>query len=85
MERRKLELALVYGNYDLVKCYTFDDEKSMKEKLDKVLASEDMEINKIEISILLVDDDMDDNLTSDIVCEIDYQQYIELKEIFGGE
>ena len=53
----------------------------MKTMLGCVLASEDTELYKIEISVNLVDvDDDNNNLTCDIICEIDYQRYLENKE-----
>jgi hypothetical protein len=49
--------------------------------LNCVLASEDTELYKIEISVNLVDVDNDyENLTTDMICDIDYQMYLEHKE-----
>ena len=80
------ELALIYGAYDYdnasdIKSFMFKSKEDMKVILNCVLASEDTELYKIEISVNLVDVDNDcENLTTDIICEIDYQKYLEHKE-----
>lgn len=90
MLKQKLEMALIYGayNYDdatAIKSYTFENKKDMKAMLNCVLASEDEELYKVEISINVVDVDNDDeNLTSITICEIDYQKYLEHYEYLEG-
>ena len=57
----------------------------MKVMLGCVLASEDTNLYKIEISVNLVDVDNDwENLTIDMISEIDYQKYLEHKEFIEG-
>lgn len=80
------ELALVYGAYDYehsteIKSFMFETKKELKETLKDVLESEETDLYKIEISVNLVDVDNDyENLTWDMICEIDYQKYLEHKE-----
>ena len=85
MDMKMFEMALLYGAYDYenaidIKSFVFKSKEDMKLMLNCVLASEDTELYKIEISVNLVDIDNDENLTYDLICEIDYQKYLEHKE-----
>ena len=86
MDVKMFELALIYGAYDYdnandIKTFLFKSKEDMKVMLSCVLASEDTDLYKIEISVNLVDVDNDnENLTIDMICEIDYQKYLEHKE-----
>lgn len=90
MDVKMFELALIYGAYDYdnasdIKSFMFKSKKDMKVMLGCVLASEDTNLYKIEISVNLVDVDNDcENLTIDIINEIDYQKYLEHKEFIEG-
>ena len=90
MDVKMFEMALVYGAYDYdnatdIKSYMFETKEELKVMLNCVLASEDTELYKIEISVNLVDVDNDyENLTIDMICEIDYQMYLEHKEFIEG-
>lgn len=86
MEERKFEMALIYGAYDYanateIKSFMFETKKELKATLKDVLESEETDLYKIEISVNLVDVDNDyENLTTDMICDIDYQMYLENKE-----
>ena len=86
MDKKMFEMALVYGAYDYanateIKSYMFETKEELKVMLNCVLASEDTELYMIDISINLVDVDNDyENLTTDIIAEIDYPRYLEHKE-----
>jgi hypothetical protein len=86
MDKNMFEMALVYGSYNYdnateIKSYMFETKEELKVMLNCVLASEDIYLYKIEISVNLVDVDNDyENLTTDMICEIDYQMYLEHKE-----
>ena len=90
MDVKMFEMALIYGAYDYanstdIKSYIFDTKEELKVMLNCVLASEDTTLYKIEISVNLVDVDNDyENLTTDMICEIDYQMYLEHKEFIEG-
>jgi hypothetical protein len=90
MDVKMFEMALVYGAYDYansteIKSYMFETKEELKVMLNCVLASEDTELYKIEISVNLVDVDNDyENLTTDMICDIDYQMYLEHKEFIEG-
>lgn len=90
MDVKMFEMALIYGTYDYdnasnIKCFLVKSKEELKVMLNCVLASEDTELYKIEISVNLVDVDNDfENLTTDIICEIDYQKYLENKEFIEG-
>lgn len=90
MDEKRFELALIYGAYDYenasdIKSYLFKSKEDMKAMLNCVLASEDTNLYKIEISVDLVDVDNDyENLTLDMISEIDYQKYLEHKEFIEG-
>lgn len=83
MEEKRFELALIYGSYDYdhatnIRTYVFNTKKDMKAMLSCVLASEDTDLYKIEISVNLVDVDNGwETLTTNMICEIDYQKYLE--------
>jgi hypothetical protein len=86
MDIKMFELALIYGAYDYdhateIKSFMFSTKRELKETLKIVLESEDTDLYKIETSVNLVDIDNDyENLTYDMICEIDYQKYLEHKE-----
>ena len=86
MDKKMFEMALIYGSYLYddatdIKSYMFETKEELKVMLNCVLASEDTELYKIEISVNLVDVDNDyESLTIDMICEIDYQMYLEHKE-----
>lgn len=90
MDKKMFEMALIYGAYDYanstnIKSYIFDTKEELKVMLNCVLASEDTDLYKIEISVVLVDVDNDyENLTCDMISEIDYQKYLEHKEFIEG-
>jgi hypothetical protein len=86
MDVKMFEMALVYGAYDYansteIKSFMCETKEELKLMLNCTLASEDTDLYKIEISVNLVDVDNDyENLTIDMICEIDYQMYLENKE-----
>lgn len=90
MDVKMFEMALIYGAYDYenasdIKSCVFKSKRDMKAMLSCVLASEDTNLYKIEISVNLVDVDNNyENLTCDMICEIDYQKYLENKEFIEG-
>jgi hypothetical protein len=90
MDKNMFEMALVYGSYNYdnateIKSYMFETKEELKVMLNCVLASEDIYLYKIEISVNLVDVDNDyENLTTDMICDIDYQMYLEHKEFIEG-
>ena len=90
MEEQRLEIALIYGAYDYenstcIKAYEFKSKEDMKVMLGCILASEDVELYKIEIASILVDLDNDEEqVCGDMICEIDYQKYLEHKDFIEG-
>ena len=86
MDKKMFEMALIYGAYDYdnateIKSFMFETKKELKASLKDVLESEETDLYKIEISVNLVDVDNDyENLTIDMISEIDYQKYLEHKE-----
>ena len=90
MDVKMFELALIYGSYEYeyatdIKSFLFKSKEDMKVILGCVLESEETDLYKIEISVDLVDIDNDnENLTYDMICEIDYQKYLEHKEFIEG-
>lgn len=91
MDKKMFEMALIYGAYDYanateIKSIICETKEELKLMLNCTLASEDTELYKIEISVNLVDVDNDyENLTTDMICDIDYQMYLESKEFIEGE
>ena len=64
MDKKMFEMALVYGSYLYddatdIKSYMFETKEELKVMLNSVLASEDTDLYKIEISVNLVDVDND--------------------------
>ena len=90
MDKKMFEMALIYGAYDYenateIKSFLFETKEELKARLKDMLASEETDLYKIEISVDLVDVDNDnEQLTYDIICEIDYQKYLEHKEFIKG-
>ena len=90
MDKKMFEMALLYGGYNYddaigIKSYMFETKEELKAMLNDVLASEDTDLYKIEISVNLVDVDNDyENLTIDMISEINYQMYLEHKEFIEG-
>lgn len=90
MEKKMFEMALIYGSYEYeyatcMKSYMFETKEELKANLKDVLASEDTDLYKIEITVNLVDvDDNYENLTCDMLADIDYQKYLEHKEFIEG-
>ena len=90
MEKKMFEMALLYGGYNYedamgIQSFLFETKEELNEKLKDVLASEDTDLYKIEITVNLVDvDDNYENLTCDMLADIDYQKYLEHKEFIEG-
>ena len=90
MDVKMFELALIYGSYEYeyateIRTFLFNDKRNLKETLKNVLESEETDLYKIEITVNLVDVDNDcENLTTDMLCDIDYQKYLEHKEFIEG-
>ena len=90
MDKKMFEMALIFGAYDYdnatcIKSFLYETKEELKEELKNILASEDTDLYKIEITVNLVDVDNDcENLTMDMISEIDYQKYLEHKEFIEG-
>ena len=90
MDVKMFEMALIYGSYEYeyatyMETNMFDTKEELDTALEDVLASGDTDLYKIEISINLVDVDNDyENLTCDMIGEIDYQKYLEYEEFIKG-
>ena len=86
MDVKMFEITLVYGSYSYrnaldIKSHMVETKEEMKALLKEILASEDVDLYSIEVSVNLVDVDNDyENLTTDTILEIDYRQYLEHKE-----
>lgn len=86
MDVKMFEMTLINDAYDYenateIKSFLFKTKKELKTSLKDVLESEETDLYKIEISVNLVGVDNDnENLTIDMICEIDYQKYLEHKE-----
>lgn len=86
MDVKMFELALIYGSYEYeyatdIRTFLFSNKRNLKETLKNVLESEETDLYKIEITVNLVDVDNDcENLTTDMLLDIDYQKYLEHKE-----
>lgn len=91
MDVKMFEMALIYGAYDYehateIRTFLFNEKRNLKETLKNILNDEETDLYKIEISVNLVDVDNDnENLTIDMICEIDYQKYLEHKEFIEEE
>ena len=86
MDVKMFEMALIYGAYDYANAteiisFIFETKRELKASLKDVLDGEETDLYKIEISVNLVDVDNDyENLTTDMICDIDYQMYLKHKE-----
>jgi hypothetical protein len=86
MDVKMFEMALIYGAYDYensteIRTFLFSNKRNLKETLKNVLKSEETDLYKIEITVNLVDVDNDcENLTTDMLLDIDYQKYLEHKD-----
>ena len=90
MDVKMFEMALIYGAYDYANAteiisFIFETKRELKASLKDVLDGEETDLYKIEITVNLVDVDNDcENLTMDMISEIDYQKYLEHKEFIEG-